>query len=177
MKTRRLFYALWPDDGLRRALAAWQRRHLPKSVRATHVQDLHITLHFLGQVDESRSAALEALGERLLLPPFALTLDQLGHWSRPAVLWAGPAEIPQPLLAFHGQLEDELEGLGFEREGRAFRPHLTLARKMRRAPEDMDFEPLEWAVAEWALLESCPGERPLYHPLARWPAKKIANQG
>jgi 2'-5' RNA ligase len=171
LKTRRLFYALWPDEDVRRALAAWQRRNLPKSVRATHVQDLHITLHFLGQVEESQTAALLALGERLPLPAFGMTLDRLGHWARPAVLWAGPSETPQPLQAFHERLVEELEGLGFEREGRAFRPHLTLARKMRRAPEDLGFEPLKWAVAEWALLESRPGERPLYHPIARWAAK------
>lgn len=177
MRSRRLFYALWPDDDVRHTLAAWQRQHLPKGARATHLRDLHMTLHFLGQVETPRVKALEELGNRLVLPEFDLILDNIGHWSRPAVLWLGPQETPAKLLAFHQQLEEALESLGLERDKRTYRPHVTLARKVRRALQESDFPPLRWIVREWALLESRPGERPLYHPLMRWPAKKIANQG
>lgn len=173
MKTRRLFYALWPDDGARRVLASWQREHLPRGARATHVADLHMTLHFLGQVGEERVTQLRELGGSLTLPAFDMVLDRIGCWSRPAVLWAGPPEVPRSLQVFHEQLEDGLGALGFERETRAYRPHVTLARKVRRAPERPDFGPVQWSVSEWALVESRSGERPLYHPLARWPAKKI----
>lgn len=170
MSQRRLFYALWPDDCVRRELAAWQRQHLPKSVRATHVSDLHLTLHFLGQVGEEQLDALCALGEQLTLPPFDLVLDKLGHWPRPAVLWVGPQKPSESLTAFHARLEDALESLGFERERRTFAPHVTLARKIRRPLAGAEFPPLTWQVHEWALVESRPGERPLYHPLARWHA-------
>ena len=167
-RTRRLFYALWPDDGVRRALAAWQRAHLPGNARPTHVADLHLTLHFLGQVEESGLDALQGLGSRLILPPFDMTLDHLGCWPRPAVLWVGPQEVPAPLAGFHAQLEEDLGALGFERDSREYRPHVTLARKVRRVPDGVVWEPVRWAVREWALVESITGERPLYHPLARW---------
>ncbi len=136
-----------------------------------------MTLHFPGPVGEERIARLRELGDSLVLPAFELVLDRIGCWPRPAVLWAGPPAAPGPLQAFHAQLEDGLEAAGFEREARAYRPHVTLARKVCRAPQDPGFRPVRWAVREWALVESRAGERPLYHPLARWPAKKIASGG
>jgi len=168
----RLFFALWPDDGVRRALATWQREYLPGSVRATHAADLHMTLRFLGQVDPSRLPALQQLGDELPLPEFDLKLDRLGHWSRPAVLWAGSDAVPKDLQVFYAGLQRALEPLGFAPEGRTFRPHVTLARKIRRPLENVVLPPIRWRVREWALVESRPGERPLYHPLGRWRARE-----
>ena len=168
--SRRLFFALWPDDGVRRALAAWQRAHLPDDCRPTHPADLHLTLHFLGQVEEVRLRALLALGRGLPLPAFSLDIERIGYWARPRVLWAGPARTPLPLTRLHAQLGRGLQALGFELDPRPFRPHVTLARKVRRPPAETAPPSLRWEVREWALLESRPGGRPLYHPLARWRA-------
>jgi 2'-5' RNA ligase len=175
--SRRLFFALWPDDDLRRALHDWQCRHLPARASPTHPLDLHMTLHFLGQVEEARLAGLLALGGGLPLPDFELRLDRLGHWARPRVLWVGPSRPPPALMAFHRRLEDALARLGFARDERRYRPHVTLARKVREAPVRLDFPPLTWRVAHWALLESRPGRRPLYHVIGSWGAKKISSQG
>ncbi|BAN69346.1 2'-5' RNA ligase family protein [endosymbiont of unidentified scaly snail isolate Monju] len=84
--SRRLFFALWPDEALRRRLADWQQTHLPPGVQPTHPADLHLTLHFLGQVEEGRLGALRELGDRLAGEAFALCLDHLGHWPGPR--WA-----------------------------------------------------------------------------------------
>lgn len=168
----RLFYALWPDDGVRNTLAAWQHQNLPGTVRHTHVADLHLTLRFLGQVEPSRLSELRQLGDELILPEFELQLDRLGHWPRPAVLWAGPQAVPERLRTFHEQLENALEPLGFTPEGCSFRPHVTLARKIRRPLETSEWPPIRWHVREWALVQSRPGECPLYHPLERWLARK-----
>ncbi len=168
MSGRRLFYALWPDDPVRRALARWQRDHLPAQARPTHVADLHLTLHFLGQVEEDRLESLRVLGRQQRFEPFELILDRIGHWRRPRVLWVGPSEIPQPLAGLYGALGKGLTELGFELDPRPFAPHVTLARKVARLPEALAFTPLRWQVSEWALVESRAGDRPLYHPLERW---------
>lgn len=146
MTACRLFFALWPGRQVRSALAAWQQQHLPAGVRATLVQDLHLTLRFLGQVEASRIPALDALGEQLSLPSFDLTLDRVGHWPRPAALWVGPSETPEELVYFHRRLGEALAPLGFEPEARTFKPHVTLARKIRRPLAESAFEPLVWPV-------------------------------
>lgn len=177
MSGRRLFFALWPDEGVRRALARWQRQHLPPDVRPTHVADLHLTLHFLGQVEEDCVEPLLALGRRQRVGAFELVLDRVGWWSGPRVFWVAPGEVPAALARMHEAVGQELEALDFTLDPRPFAPHVTLARKVRGMPDGLTFRPLRWFVKEWALLESRAGERPLYHPLARWPLQVPADSG
>lgn len=166
-RVRRLFFALWPDDPLRHRLLHWQTANLRGDVRWQHRADLHMTLHFVGEVTRDRTAGLVDLGSRLASPLFELTLDRVGFWPGPGVLWAGPSQTPGALLGLHRMLADGLQSLGFATETRPYRPHVTLARKVRE-PVAVDIEPLAWSVRRWALVESCPGPAPRYRPLAQW---------
>jgi 2'-5' RNA ligase len=177
-EARRLFYALWPDDPVRHALLHWQTANLPATVRWQHRADLHLTLHFLGQVEPDRLDALRALGAGIRVDGFELVLDRLGHWPRPQVLWAGPAEIPRELAELHARLGAGLQALGFELDRRPFAAHLTLARKIRhRPPGATALEPVTWQVREFALVESVPGSVPAYRLLARWPLAEPVSGG
>ncbi len=108
-------------------------------------ENIHITLRFLGDIEEEQSeAAAEALrraGEGA--PAFDISIDRFGvfpHLKRPNVLWAGPSETPEPLAEFEANLSRHLSEAGFScREG-AFRPHLTIA---RRRPRDRPLAGLE----------------------------------
>jgi len=166
---RRLFFALWPDDQVRQTLFHWQVYNLPGGVRWTHRADLHMTLHFLGQVEDARLEALRELGSTAERPPFALVLDRIGHFPRPQVLWAGTSSMPGELAALHADLGEGLRARGFPTEARALHPHVTLARKVRRAMQVGPLAPLTWPVTELVLVESRGGEVPHYHPIARWP--------
>lgn len=165
---KRLFFALWPDDAVRRELFHWQTHNLPADVRWQHRADLHMTLHFLGAVEDSRLEGLIGLGGRVASGGFSIVLDDIGHWPGPQVLWAAPTSPPGELLALHGRLADGLSALGFEPEQRRYRPHVTLARKVRRQPDTRPLFPLTWSVRELALVQTRPGDVPHYHPLARW---------
>lgn len=167
---RRLFFALWPDDSVRHALLRWQTHNLPGSVRWQHRADLHLTLHFLGTVDATRADALAELGDEIQMPCFGLVLDQIGHWSRPQVLWCGSSSVPGELRAFHQRLGDRLSDLGFAGDPRPFEPHVTLARKVKGAIAHGPLAPVSWLVQEWALVESVAGAAPVYHTLRRWSA-------
>lgn len=167
--SRRLFFALWPDDEVRQILHHWQVSYLPGNVRWTHRADLHMTLHFLGQVAEDRLDLLHDLGAATAGQPFLLVLDRIGHFPRPRVLWAGPSAAPPELGALHGDLAQGLRTRGFEVETRRFHPHVTLARKIRRPPASAPLEPLSWPVRELVLVESRGDEVPHYHPIGRWP--------
>lgn len=168
MADRRLFFALWPDDAVRQALFHWQTQNLPADVRWQHRADLHMTLHFLGATAEARVQGLVELGARVAVGGFSLVLDEIGHWPRPKVLWAAPSSPPGELLALHTQLGEGLKGLGFAPERRPYRPHVTLARKVRKMSETQALSPLNWPVRELALVETRPGDAPHYRPVARW---------
>lgn len=146
----------------------WQTHNLSANVRWQHRDDLHMTLHFLGGIDETGVAALLDLAATVPPPPFVVVLDRIGHWPRPRVLWAGPSSVPGELVDLHGRLADGLRARGFEVEARSYRPHVTLARKVPAETPTGPLEPVGWLVGEMALVESTPGPSPVYRPLRRW---------
>jgi 2'-5' RNA ligase len=101
-------------------------------VRWVGVGGMHLTLKFLGPIEESRALRIRGImddvGRRH--PPLPLRLEGTGAFPAgrdPRVLWAGVAAEPG-LLALQDDLDAALEAEGFEREKRAFTPHLTLGR-------------------------------------------------
>lgn len=93
----------------------------------------HLTLKFLGDVPDAEVPRYCDELKRLALPAsFALLLQDVGafpDWKKLNVLWVG---VQDPTGAFGRafvQVEGAFTRLGFDSEGRAFRPHLTIARK------------------------------------------------
>jgi 2'-5' RNA ligase len=153
----RLFLGLWPSGELRarieeHATMAWS---WPATARRTLQERLHITLHFLGNVDTDCVPALQALD--VPWPGCDLLLDQALVWPGGiAVLEAG--EVPTELAQLHAGLGERLAGLGMEVEARRYRPHVTLARKAFGAKPPADFEPLRWSAGpRYVLVRSLPG--------------------
>ena len=154
---RRVFFALWPDEGTRTAIARASRdavRHC--GGKPTPRSNLHITLAFLGPITEDDLARVEALTPPTAAP-FEIVLDRLELWQRAHVLWVGPSSTPEPLLALERELWDRLVDLGFSRERRPYVPHVTLARKAQAARGAV--EPVHWRVDRMALVESKTGPR------------------
>lgn len=173
---KRLFFALWPDDRVRDQLREWQREFLPAQAWATHRDDLHMTLHFLGQVEPAQARALRSFARECAARAFDLKLDHLGHFRRARVLWAGIGQPPGELLELHEAIARRLPVLGIEPERRAYRPHVTLARKASNKPGSGPSCPIFWPVRRWALVESCPGRVPLYRPLEIWTLQENAGK-
>lgn len=159
----RLFLGLWPTDGLRAAMNecadAWQ---WSPSARRTAAEKLHITLHFLGDVDASRVPELkQAL--QVDWPGCEMVLDRAAVWPGGiAVLEA--TQVPPELVALHSALGDRLRSLAFPVEERRYRPHVTLARKANGARPPAGYVPLRWhAGPGYRLMQSVPGAG--YEPL------------
>ncbi len=169
LPTRRLFFALWPDDAAREALrAGFGTAVAGAGGRAVPAANLHLTLEFLGPVAEERLADLAALGGAVALPQEPLVLDRLNWWPRAATLVAAPSAPGAGLLAAQADLRQALNDRGFRVDSRPFRPHVTLARKVTAAPAATAAS-VRWPLGELALVESVPapgGSR--YTPLARW---------
>jgi len=107
-------------------------RALPR-VRFQPPDSLHLTLAFLGELDDEQLAAATqaAVAAAPAVSPFTLTVVGLGVFgppSAPRVLWCGVGGDVPALLRLQAALADRLDAAGFPREQRPFAPHLTLAR-------------------------------------------------
>jgi 2'-5' RNA ligase len=94
--------------------------------------NLHVTVKFLGQIDEAWVPAVaEALGAvAARVAAFEMAVRGLGAFpspARPRVVWAG-LEGAEPLAALAGEVDGALAALGIPREARAFAAHVTLGR-------------------------------------------------
>ncbi|MCL4258107.1 MAG: RNA 2',3'-cyclic phosphodiesterase [Anaerolineales bacterium] len=100
-------------------------------------RNMHLTLKFLGEIAPAQvhvlGAALQEIAARYAAMPIALSgLGVFPNLRRPRVVWAG-LQVPTALAQLAVEVEDAMHALGFEREARAFTPHLTLARVRREA--------------------------------------------
>lgn len=116
-------------DELRAALAA---KHIARGIRWIPVENLHLTVWFLGEVSEPRATAvLETLNAPLQVPAFELHLAGLGAFppsGPPRVFWMSVASGCEQLARLHDEIGERLAPWGFEGEGRPYSAHLTLAR-------------------------------------------------
>jgi 2'-5' RNA ligase len=93
-------------------------------------EQLHLTLAFLGEVDEATCALLGEKLAEIVAPGFTLQFSSSGCFPdrrRPRVIWAGLS--PSPLLtALAEQVSKAVRSCGIAQEERPFSPHITLAR-------------------------------------------------
>lgn len=160
--TTRLFLALWPGPAALRALAAWQARWAwPAGAAVVAPERLHLTLHYIGPVAVER---LPELRQALALPVrrFNLVFDRVEQWPRGLAVLC-PRALPDALLALHAQLQTALQGLALPVERRAYRPHVTLARKAAGALPPAEPPALRWSVHAYTLVQSQNGYHTLQH--------------
>jgi RNA 2',3'-cyclic 3'-phosphodiesterase len=152
-----LFYALWPDEAVRDALAEWGRT-LQQSAggRATRPDNLHMTLAYLGRTDPERVAEAAHICRSLPFNPFGLTLDKVDWWKHNQIAWAGCRSVSTRLEHLVADLRGALDQAGFRFEPKSFFPHITLARKAQK-PAATSFVPVDWEVRRVVLFETVPG--------------------
>lgn len=115
---------------LHEALEPLRARDLP--VRWLPPESFHITLKFLG---DTESGAVSEVANVLAAAavrrtPLDLTLGGVGAFPtlrRANIVWVGASQEPE-LMALQKQLEPALSRLGFPREHRPYRPHITVGR-------------------------------------------------
>lgn len=146
----RLFIALnFPAKERQRLYRASKKlRAADLPMKWVDVGSLHLTLKFLGEVRPERSEDVKEAVNRIATktPVLEVTLGSCGAFPtlrRPRVVWVGADATPE-LRCLKHDLEWELAPLGFEREVRAFHPHVTLGRAANdaRAGDFREFEGL-----------------------------------
>jgi len=181
----RLFVAIVPppdviDDAARRVA------HLPSALRAelrrVAADRFHLTLAFLGDVDEHRvgplAECLAAVAGRAV--PMRLRLAGAGHFDG-RVLWLGLAGDVEPLGKLAADVASTVAEDGPALDQKPFRPHLTVARP--RGTLDVlgavaalsSYEGPSWTASELVLMRSRLGPIPAYERQAHWPLGSAAN--
>jgi len=135
MPTTRAFIALPLPEEIQKALRELQeqlKKDLPQ-VRWIKPENMHLTLKFLGEVENDLLASLEKSLREIASPyeTFSLCangLDCFPPKGSPRVIWVGLQEKTGTLLKLAASIESEMEKFSFPKEKRAFTPHLTLGR-------------------------------------------------
>jgi 2'-5' RNA ligase len=127
----RVFIAVDLPTEVREALRDVQRKLRPQtdSVRWVAPESIHVTLKFVGEVPEKRIDDIHTALTGLTWKEFTVTVHGVGFFPgnrSPRVFWAGMEAPTMKDLA--EQLDTLMERHGFDKEKRAFRPHITLAR-------------------------------------------------
>lgn len=132
----RLFTALAPPEGVRDALALC-RGGLPDA-RWIAYSDYHVTLSFIGDVDEATAEAIAAALSRIDHPPLDVNCTVYGAFTgrggHSVHLACG---VSEPLLSLHHASNAAIFEAGVTPEVRKYAPHITIARLPRRAEDSI----------------------------------------
>lgn len=127
------------------------------------VENYHLTLRFIGDVEGHVADEIANALDRVRRPSFSLTLSGVGQFGgkKPHSIWAGA--IPSPdLNALQAEIERICQRLGLPADPRKFTPHVTLARMKNANPGDVahylssrgNFAAMPFRVGRFVLMSS-----------------------
>jgi RNA 2',3'-cyclic 3'-phosphodiesterase len=168
----RLFFALWPDEETRSNLYKVAQQFDKEQFRLVKKSNLHITLEFLGEVSDQDQETLIAKAANIKAEPFEIALTHVGWWKKPQVLWIGTTHIPMQLLALVKSIKKCVKQQGLKPDQREYKPHVTIARKVKQIIVPKETFHIPWHVKTFALIISKSTENGVdYQVLQEWTLK------
>jgi 2'-5' RNA ligase len=169
----RLFFALWPDEKVRKELSKVASLFKDEKLRLTKTSNLHITLAFLGEVSEQDQNRLIEKANSINCNSFLLALDAIGCWKKPGILWLAPKDVPEDLKELVKQLQVVIKQQGLQIDDRPYKPHVTIARKAKQFTVPKEKIDIPWDVTSFALVVSKSSDTGVeYHVLQKWNLQK-----
>jgi RNA 2',3'-cyclic 3'-phosphodiesterase len=151
----RLFFALWPDARVRAQLAHWAHElHAACGGRPMRPENLHLTLAFLGEVDEARVEQVEQAAGQAVAQAGSLVLDVSGYWKHNRIAWAGASDVPTELRAIVAGLRAALAQRKIGFDAKDFVPHVTLLRHAGAPRQMPSLPPIDWPFQGFVLVQS-----------------------
>jgi 2'-5' RNA ligase len=168
---KRIFVAIDISDEARSRTAQYVeslRKDFPRlRVGWDKPEKLHLTLKFLGDTTEMQLDKLQNIVEEISkkIERFSLQIAETGVFPSPQkarVLWIDVVDKSGNLAKINSFLETECEKIGFSKEKRNYKPHLTIARlrepqfsdKLVKSHLENNFEPVGFEISEIAIYES-----------------------
>ncbi len=174
----RLFVAIDLPEGVKEEVFSKKSEFDLERVRWVRKENLHLTLKFLGNVNEKALPSIKKSLQEIAsqTKAFSFKLHDFGAFptlKRARVLWIGVSDGNYEVIKLAELIDQQLSRLGFEKEKRKFHPHITLARLKIPAPlhkiPTLDKE-IEIKAEEIILFQSIlKPEGPTYIPLEKFP--------
>jgi 2'-5' RNA ligase len=184
----RTFAAIESPSWLRDALTDIQETMIASGadVRWEPAEKFHATLKFFGGVEEAALPAVIAKMGSLLeqYGEIPIAYDHIGYFPRkshPQIVWIGEREPHEHLRKLKAELDNEFASMGFSKEKRLFRPHVTLGRvrsgrgikHLISTVENINFEPFTFPATEIVLMKSTLNPNgSTYSPLQKFELRK-----
>jgi 2'-5' RNA ligase len=161
----RLFTGIAVPQRIGATLSGYAHRLSLPGLRFTTLENLHLTLYFLGQVDDERLADIRAAMDHIQVVPMQLTIRRLGTFSRSGVLFA-EVDLTPVLTELQGKVAAAMVPFATRPDPNSpplgdYHPHITLARTrsaLRLRPDDLaEFhEPIRFEADSVNLYQSRP---------------------
>ncbi|MBS4027756.1 MAG: RNA 2',3'-cyclic phosphodiesterase [Ignavibacteriales bacterium] len=162
-------------------------READADVRWEQEEKLHVTLKFLGDIEEKFLPQLTATLETVTnkFSPFEIEYTTIGcfpNTKEPRVIWVGCRDVPQSVIRLQREIETQLAPFGYEIEKRKFSPHITFGRikgiknifHLLQSIENLTFSPQKMQCAEILLMKSVlHSYGSIYSPLKVFPLHSI----
>ncbi len=126
----RLFFGIEIPRQTKRAIDEWRSAAFGISSPVVPAENLHITLAFLGEVEESKIEQLHEIAQHVSKQSFKVELDSVGCFVKPRILWLGFSKKNRELEVLAVNLQTQLAREGFHIDRRKYEPHVTLWRKL-----------------------------------------------
>jgi RNA 2',3'-cyclic 3'-phosphodiesterase len=161
----RLFIGYYPPDTVVDYIYSIEEKLKSKNIKANYSarQNLHITFRFLGEVEECRVNDIKNVLNNYKNLNINLDLNKVGFFnkSQNSTIWVGLNGELKKLEDSVYKLNDDLSIIGFEKESRRFKPHITIARKFNvldnynlEALNNISIENTEFNIGEINLIKS-----------------------
>jgi RNA 2',3'-cyclic 3'-phosphodiesterase len=134
------------------AKVIFELKQVRSKVKWVAAKNIHLTLKFLGDTEESKVEPIKAAIQKVADNSHSAkcTIDKLGGFpnlKRPRVIWAGISGEIDKIKSIASEIDNEMNRLGFEKEDRPFKSHLTLG----RVKESSGLKDLTEAVTNYKL--------------------------
>lgn len=167
--SKKLFFALWPDDIARQRCLGVLNAIGYKSAKPVAANNIHVTVVFLGFVTAEKEIELRRGAASIAVPEFNLCFNRISFWKRSGIICLTATKTNPELLALVAELSAIAEKLGMRLDPRTYKPHVTLVRKAV-AVKSLCFEPVIWRANSFCLVESVSleGGGTEYRIVERW---------
>ena len=151
----RLFFALLPDAAASKRLAEVAAGLDLRTSRPVPAENYHVTLTFIGDIEDSALSSLRKLGEALTAFRGAVSFCKCEFWPHSRVLVVAGDAISPAIVDFVDRLQFLVAS---HRTSNAmehcWKPHVTLARNVSQAPVLQAMSPIGWIASSFALMSS-----------------------